>query len=911
MIKVKNLNKYYLKGKDNELHVINDCNLELPDTGLITILGESGSGKTTLLNVIGGLDSAKGTISYDDVTFNGYKMNKIDKYRKENIGYIFQNYNILPNYSVYENLRLALELINIIDKDEVDKRIKMALNAVGLYKFRKKPAGKLSGGQQQRVAIARALIKKCKLLIADEPTGNLDSTNSIEIMNILKKISENTLVLLVTHDKTLAEFYSEKIIELVDGKIVNIREANNSISLSDKNENKIYLKDMNTKSEGESIKTTVFSDKEIPDIDICLVYKNGTYYLKSNVKILPLSESKLELIDDHYKESTKEDYKNNLIYSNDDFSEEKKSRNLKRLFVLFKEELFKFFHVKKRTKLIRFVLIILGAVLGFLTINLIKYTYKDYSDCIGDKNVYELKNENKINDSEYKNALDKAIELDLIDAVSIYDRKGYSFTHTINNYVSKDYSANLPTVSYDACKESGIFAGREPKDKNEVVIGKKLARKLKKKLKVDKYEDLFNVIQFEEGSKKIVGITNKETTTIYTNDYGFNYTELKKFYIPSSMYDILYDGTIDYSLIDGELLDSNDEDSNNILLLVNDSSSNYLPSYSFSNHDDRYMLFDGESYYDDISLGKTLRIGSSTSYNKKLTIKGVVYSDDLSIKNSCSIITKNITILNELLEFGLNKYANFGSSPISKIDSNHKIVLGSEINKHNDIVVSINSKYNIGDKIGDMTVCGKASFNVYGANDNSLIDYYMSDLDYELDLGYNAFITSNPKKLIKVFNEYDIELINIRKNEIRVIDNSLRKSNLINLSIMGITLAIIIIYVYFTMRSKLIADIYEIGVLRNIGASKSRIYSKYVVEIAITTFFTTLIGYLIFVFIYGYIWDKVKSISAIIPQYSVLDSPYIYLGILFTFIINIFIGILPTILLLRKTPKEISSKYDI
>ena len=221
MVKVKNLNKYYFKGSKNELHVINNTSLELPQTGLITFLGHSGSGKTTLLNVLGGLDSASGIISYDDLNIKNYNMKKIDAYRLDNIGYVFQNYNLLQDETVYDNLRLALEIFGITDQEEVDKRIEYALKAIGMYKYRKKMAYALSGGQQQRVSIARALVKKCKIIIADEPTGNLDSENTIEVMNILKKISKSSLVLLVTHDKSIANFYSDKIYELKDGCIIN------------------------------------------------------------------------------------------------------------------------------------------------------------------------------------------------------------------------------------------------------------------------------------------------------------------------------------------------------------------------------------------------------------------------------------------------------------------------------------------------------------------------------------------------------------------------------------------------------------------------------------------------------------------------------------------------------------------
>ena len=124
LIKINNLNKYYNKSKNNEIHVINDANLELPSTGLVCFIGKSGSGKTTLLNTIGGLDKANsGSIFYDDLDFNKYNMHTIDCYRKNNIGYVFQNYLLLENKSIYDNLRIALEVIGVYDEIEQQKRI--------------------------------------------------------------------------------------------------------------------------------------------------------------------------------------------------------------------------------------------------------------------------------------------------------------------------------------------------------------------------------------------------------------------------------------------------------------------------------------------------------------------------------------------------------------------------------------------------------------------------------------------------------------------------------------------------------------------------------------------------------------------------------------------------------------------
>ena len=234
MIFANNLRKNY-----GTLEVINDTTLKLPKKGMVAFLGESGSGKTTLVNVLGGLDSYKsGSISYDDTKFLKYQMDKVDTYRRNHFGYIFQNYNILEDKTVSENLLLALHIIGIYDEKECEKRIKNALEAVGLYKFRKKLAGALSGGQMQRVSIARALVKHNDVIIADEPTGNLDSESTRQIIRILKKLSINSLIILVTHDISLANTYADYIYHIKDGKISHYKE--NNLKDNEKEDNFTY-----------------------------------------------------------------------------------------------------------------------------------------------------------------------------------------------------------------------------------------------------------------------------------------------------------------------------------------------------------------------------------------------------------------------------------------------------------------------------------------------------------------------------------------------------------------------------------------------------------------------------------------------------------------------------------------------
>ena len=244
MIKIDKLNKYYNKGRKNQIHVINDTSIELPSKGLVALLGPSGCGKTTLLNAIGGLDKVnKGNIYINNKKITRRNTNKIDNIRNLNIGYIFQDYKLIDNMTVYDNVSMPLKMIGIKDKEEIKRRVDYILDRLGIYRYRHRPCGMLSGGERQRVGIARALVKNPDIILADEPTGNLDSKNTIEIMNIIKSISKDKLVILVTHEVDLAKFYATRIIELIDGKIVNDYENKNSDEIDYRIDNKFYLKD--------------------------------------------------------------------------------------------------------------------------------------------------------------------------------------------------------------------------------------------------------------------------------------------------------------------------------------------------------------------------------------------------------------------------------------------------------------------------------------------------------------------------------------------------------------------------------------------------------------------------------------------------------------------------------------------
>ena len=218
MLELKNITKIYYTG-DTKVTALDDVSIAFRDSEFVSVLGPSGCGKTTLLNIIGGLDRYQnGDLSISGVSTRKYRDRDWDSYRNHTIGFVFQNYNLIPHQSVLKNVELSLTLSGVSRKER-RKRAIDALKSVGLSDQLNKKPNQMSGGQMQRVAIARALVNNPKILLADEPTGALDSETSIQIMELLKEISSDRLVIMVTHNPDLAKNYSTRIVNLLDGRI--------------------------------------------------------------------------------------------------------------------------------------------------------------------------------------------------------------------------------------------------------------------------------------------------------------------------------------------------------------------------------------------------------------------------------------------------------------------------------------------------------------------------------------------------------------------------------------------------------------------------------------------------------------------------------------------------------------------
>lgn len=221
MVKLTNINKYYRQG-DHRFHVLHDINLSVDQGELVAIIGESGSGKSTLINIIGFLDDDfSGTYFYEDHPIHDYTRKQFSHLRNQNVGFVFQNFKLIREATVAENIALPL-LYAGKRRREIGDRVTAVLDQVGLHGYEDQLPQNMSGGQQQRVSIARAIVGHPHFLIADEPTGALDTETSQEIMNLFKRLNrdEGTTIIMVTHDPHVAA-QCERVVKIIDGRVVS------------------------------------------------------------------------------------------------------------------------------------------------------------------------------------------------------------------------------------------------------------------------------------------------------------------------------------------------------------------------------------------------------------------------------------------------------------------------------------------------------------------------------------------------------------------------------------------------------------------------------------------------------------------------------------------------------------------
>ena len=551
MVKVKKLDKYFNKGKSNENHVLKEIDLDLADKGLVCILGESGSGKTTLLNTIGGLDTFRsGSIEVDDVVLKKYEQKKIERLRNQKFGYIFQNYYLLQDYTVAYNVKLALNVFDLTE-EEKDERVDYVLEALGMARYKKKRVSQLSGGQQQRVSIARALVKSPEIILADEPTGNLDEENTLKTMSILKSISKECLVILVSHEKAIAKFFADRIIEIRDGEITKDYENDASGAYQKMDDANIYLRDMERREiDEEFIDLSLYREKmgtDDPDsvtdrkLHIDLAWKDGKLYIQTadNVDLVLTGEDAGCVMLDENRPKLEQSQMEEVAY---DLPGLKAGRSMglpgKEVWKLACE------NIRMLGKKHRFIVGILLATSVLLVLALADFMMQhevNKQEVVSQDSHYVTVNleavKGAVNSDVYIQAreyCEKALTSDIeyspmTQGVLNMGYDGFRQLKQVNAKIDK-FSA----VNYDKLKKEDLVCGRLPENRKEIVIDKWLLSTFKKSGSVvaslyNNEESLLGlevITMLPNLNLEIVGVSDTGEPSIYASPYvilGMNY----------------------------------------------------------------------------------------------------------------------------------------------------------------------------------------------------------------------------------------------------------------------------------------------------------------------------------------------------------------------------------------------------
>lgn len=819
MLHINNVNKYFNKGHKNQIHVINNTTLEFENIGLVALLGPSGCGKTTLLNTIGGLDKIKsGSIYVDGKKISSKSMYKVDRIRNLDIGYIFQDYKLIENLSVFDNVAIVLKMLGLKDKEEIKKRVEYVLDKVGMLRYKKRPASMLSGGERQRVGIARAIVKTPNIILADEPTGNLDSKNTIEIMNIIKAISKECLVILVTHEADLAKFYATRIIEVEDGSIKNDYVNDKVDELDYRHDFTFYLKDFNNKTTfndklDNSIDIDIYGDKKLK-LKLDIVLKNGNIYIKSNSneKIEIVDEnSSIEFINGKYKAIKKDEENYNFDFNSLKIDNDKK--RYKSIFNIISllgngfKRVFGFPLLKK--------FLLAGF---FLAAMFIMYSVSGMGATLRvDETDFITKHKSYIEIEQSNISLEDYAKYEGMENIN-YVMPGSSrviFTMPLDDYYQT--RGNMSGIvgsltSIDLLGKDDLISGRMPDADYEIVVDKVILDGLLEKSETLKNVGITECEQFLErvvnvdymDNFKIVGISNTTNPSIYINN----------------------------GMIINVLANSKNEDSNT--------------RYGYTS--------------DDIDTDTIKYLDYGLYQNKVTLTKGRWPSNDYEV-----IVNKD---MEEVMP--LNKEIK------NTINGKKLVVVGyyDSVDNYNYYLVSANTV-----KINLITSSKGIIMSVNNTYKNSTLQLLRYD-------GKNAKDCYTESK--KSYN-------NDRKNAVR--------SALI---VSGIILGISLVEIYLMIRSSFLSRVKEIGILRAIGVKRRDIYKMFSGEIIAITTIASIPGLLFMAYILN-IMSGVKYIEDVI----MINPVVVGIAVIFVYLFNLIVGLIPVFNVIRKRPAEILARYDL
>ncbi len=921
MIKVSNLNKYFNKGRSNEIHVINNVSLELPDNGFITILGKSGSGKTTLLNVIGGLDDFHdGTITYEDLKFDKYKMNDIDKYRSKNIGYIFQNYLVMSDETVFENVDTSLKLAGIQDKAERKKRTNEALKAVGMTKYRRKAANSLSGGQKQRIGIARAIAKLPKIIIADEPTGNLDSENSVEIMRILRDISKKYLVIMVTHNENLAVAFADRIIRYKDGSIISDETNVPTHSLKDLKgkHDSLYLSDFkHTTNEAGGIKTDVYStDGKNLELDIKIIEKDGRKYLFVDDSVI-VNDKSINILET--RPIKKKEDKNEKISTFDHSSFDDVQRKHVPFHILLRQAFFAFFHEAKfKTTAYKILFGLMGvgiSVVSFFTY----YTFfsAEYIKALQTMELSSLSIASiEISAGRYESLRQK----DVLRAVENYEEskfRGLVTSINVNSYslglgkitgVSADYACayiHVPSVNDE---NPNPRYGKKATEADEIMISTGLITSAIPQYAARgyKYEYLLGKEFYRSNGHRVTANAVDVTPTIT----GIVENRVPTIYLTRAGEYSVYQGLLSTTDTTFSLLNDMDFD-----LKENVETGTITPVNERVEPDEEHPV--------DTPINVLISSAATRYFNEDLAEDFDLFNVVGTFENSRPLVLldneSDVNIYKT--RGGKEAFSLFALSSDIPTGSDFVLVDGRYPKGYGEYLVSENNQTTSKNIVGhykannlNLGTIYTTFHTIYSTETfksiRNLAQDYLGQITTNYSTAYKSAIYSDNYKTTMNFinadlpptTQYAYKSTRAAINEANQASLT-NSSNIIMVSVCGLLLVLMLILVLISTRSNMIRHIYSISVFRSLGTKKSDVYRIFISKDLINYLFTIFIGVLV-AFVAEWIFAGSFGLFAV-PFWLFL------IVLVLTYGISLLGTMIPLWGLLAKTPNQIASKYDI
>ncbi len=970
MIKIEKLNKFYNKGKQNEIHVIDDISLELPESGMVAIFGRSGCGKTTLLNVIGGLDGFEsGSLLLDG---KGIGKNT-DVLRNKYIGYIFQNYNLNKNETCFENIADALRLCGVTDDGVIETRVKAALANVGLEKYASRTPDTLSGGQQQRIAIARAIVKNPRVILADEPTGNLDDANTVLVMNLLKEIARDHLVLLVTHEANLVDSYCDTVIELADGKVVNVRENDTALGYSERGKNDIYLGELTKQTLCDSgVKVELYSDTPEASVNITLVNEGGKVYLRVDtpkVQILD-SYSEVKLHEGVYEQKTADEHRAARIdmSSLSPIEGEKMGTLFTCRGALKSGYAANFKKGKRGKKLLRRCLCLFAAVIVIMS-GVFGTSFKTLEDVESsyNHNVFYVYTENGDISSRLQAAMSDAqsgidyIRLDYTmptgDAMLGFSPGNFETFDTTSNFDA--FVANGVFLDIALAENFDLEAGRKNDlGDNDIVITTRVADKLIENSSlgyIDGYDDVVGMImnRMTGGGKnmRIAGVVRSQETAVYMSESA----------LASRVIGENLNLKPDKNVTQGTAVYATREGSKNVPKLgdtvkIQGRDIRIEKVYTYAENYAKWLSVKGinkaipkgninyfaecEGYFDMLDEYIAERKIFATGDDFELWL----YTEK-GIADARFFFMETADISGYACMLASKYKAEHGSYPTKaqielQISSQEQDVLSEYRELYIDEFYNggygnyFDNMYYVSERdyIDFSRVTGENHSTVKGKGGVIMDSYFDGGYTYGMEMSYTTAdvaigysSSSTPYTVIhsvdarateKYLEENFADVTIAEEYYSAVLTPSLIYSRAIascydvivaSMVAMVIILAVMSVCMYFIMRSSLMNRIKEVGIYRAIGVTKKNLVFKFFVEALVLTTLTVFIGYLgTSAFLFACL-----GVSSFMEQmlYYPVWLAFAVLGVLYA--VCLFFGTLPTISLLRKTPSEILSKYDI